>query len=98
MIEFDFGQALKQASNLEDIAQEMKSLAKNRICDALQDISANWKSESATVFIRKSDSVRQDIAQTAEQLYEIAALIRSKAQEIYEADQAAARLAQQRNQ
>ena len=93
MIEFDFGKALAQANELEEIADEMKSLSNSNMDSTLQLIAANWKGDSATAFLRKGDLLKQDIAKTSETLRSIASSIRVTAQRLFEAEQAAKELA-----
>ncbi len=94
-IEFDFAQACRQASELEEIAGEIRTLANQKMSNSMQQLSANWKGDSASAFLKKNDLLRDDIADTAETLYSIAASIRTVARRIYEAEMAAKRLAEE---
>lgn len=95
-IQINFNEAWLQAKKLEDCADEMKQLANRKLADALNEMSANWKGESADTYFTKAGIVQESISATADKLYSIARSIRAQAQRTYDAEMAALQLAEQR--
>lgn len=93
-IEINFQAAQRQATELEVIADNMRHLAEQQMADAVQGISSCWRGESAAAYLVKAEKVRQDIADTAKELYETASSIRAQAKRIYDAEMQAIALAQ----
>ena len=85
-IEFDFQKALTQARHLEEIGSQMNTLADIRLCNILQDVSANWKGENASSYLNKGSILQKRITDTGTSLKSIAEEIRSMARRIYEAE------------
>lgn len=87
-IEMNFEAAKRQADKLDNIADELDRLSKNRFNDTLQSVSAAWKGESATLYVNKGVKLQGDITQNAVDFRSIAQEIRAIAQRIYEAEMA----------
>lgn len=96
-IQIDFNVACAQAKKLEDCAEEMKRLANQKMSNAIDEMSAGWKGESATAYFKKADAVKKNIIATSETLYTVANSIRTQAKRIYDAEREALRIAEQRN-
>lgn len=94
-ITFDFNQAKAEATKLEHIAAQMKKMADRNMQNALNQLANGWKGESATLYIRKCETVRSNIIAEANDLIKIASSIRSVAQRIYNAEMEAKRLAEE---
>ena len=88
-IRFNFNQALAQASELDSLADRLEQL-ENKTENSMQTLSAAWKGQNATAFLRK------EVRKTALEIHSIADDIRRIARRIYEAEMAALRIAQQR--
>ena len=94
-IKFNFVQAKLQAQRLENIASEMRNMANQNFESAISQLSGGWKGESATLYIRKAENVRNDILKTARDLDAVAGSIRKVAQKVYNAEMEAKRLAEE---
>ena len=96
-ITMNFRSAIRQADRLESVAEQMNSMAQQRFSASIQELSVGWKGENANAYLRKCESLKQKIGETAKQLRGVAADIRSIAQRTYDAEMAALRIAQERN-
>lgn len=96
-IKIDFAAANAQAQRLEDIADEIRRMTNVRMKNTMDQMSANWKGGSASAYFAKAETLQSDILKTAVQLESVAKSIRSTARRIYEAEQTALRLAEQRS-
>lgn len=94
-IRFDFSKAKQEAARLESAADEMKKLANSSLESTLNNLSAGWKGESASLYMKKGVSVKEDLLKTANDLYAVANSIRKTAQRIYNAEMEAKRLAEE---
>ncbi len=94
LIKINFQTAQAQAQKLEDIADNMRNLANQQMLNTIQEMSACWKGETAAIYFRKAEQVRQDVSKTAEKLYETASSIREQAKRVYDAEMQAITLAQ----
>lgn len=95
-IEFDFLRAKEQARQLEVIAENLGSLAKDSMNDSMQVLAQNWKSDTSSAYLSKENTLQNNISMSASELHRIAADIRTIAQNIYNAEMAALRIAEQR--
>ena len=95
-IEFDFKQAYNQAQKLDSIADNLGSLAKDKLKESMQTLSQNWKGENADAYLVKGGTLENNISSTATELHGIASDIRTIAQNIYNAEMAALEIAEQR--
>ncbi|MCC8164071.1 MAG: WXG100 family type VII secretion target [Lachnospiraceae bacterium] len=95
-IRFNYNQALARASELEEIASGMKTLANKELADSMRNLSAAWQGDSATAFLGKGETLKEKVLKSARGLEETAATIRSVAKRIYNAEMAAYRLAMAR--
>ena len=68
----------------------------NKTENSMQTLSAAWKGQNATAFLRKEDTLKKEVRKTAAEIHSIADDIRRIARRIYEAEMAALRIAQQR--
>lgn len=96
-IQFNFQQALKRAEELEEIAEELKRLADRELEDSFDSLSAAWKGEAASAYLRKGSRLKEKILRSAKDLKSTAAVIRRTAKRIYDAEMYAYRLAKERN-
>ena len=92
-IKFNFSQAKLQAQKLEAIAAEMRRTANQNFESAVSQLAGGWKGESASLYLRKAEIVRNDILKTARDLEAVAGSIRKVAQKVYNAEMEAKRLA-----
>ena len=96
-IEFDFQRAKAQAEKIDRIADRLRNLSQNDFDDSLQNLSAGWKGESASLYLQKGGALQDKIVNTASELYVVADDIRTIAKRIYEAEIAALKIAQERS-
>lgn len=96
-ITIDYAKALRQAAKLDECADKLKRMSSGDYANAMQQLSAEWRSESASTFFGKGQQLRGNINNTARDLETIAGNIRRAARRIYEADQRAAEIARQRS-
>lgn len=85
-IEMDFQNAARQASELEQVAQNLHMLAEDDIQACLSAVSANWKGENAAAFCKKGAVVGNHIKNSAENLKNAAEVLREIARNIYDAE------------
>ena len=95
-IRIDFQQAIKQADKLDEIATKLERISKNSMEESMQNLSAAWKGENASAFLKKEDRLQGEINTTAKNVRAIADDIRRIARRIYEAEMAAWRIANER--
>lgn len=96
-IEMDFKQAQAQAKRLEELAEQMTTIAEKRMKYSLEKIAGNWEGENANNYLRKGDREKEEIKETAGCLYGIAKDIRAIAQKIYEAEMKALKRARKKH-
>lgn len=95
-IEFDFEQAKKQASVLDEIANDLNTLTTNKFDTTMQSLSSNWKGDSATAYLKKGVTLQSYMKNSAKDLNTVANNIRTVARKIYEAEMEAKRIAEER--
>ena len=96
-IQFNYSQAIKQASTLESIAKGLDKRANNDLSGILNNVNSAWKSDSAPAYISKGNKVKTDILTTAKNLRAIASSIRTIAKNVRDAELEALRIAQERS-
>lgn len=95
-IYFNYNKAIKQASQLETVAKNLRRAANNTMEGILNNVNSAWKSDSASQYIKKGQKVESDICITAGNLDNIAQAIRTIARRIKEAELEAWRIANAR--
>ncbi len=88
-IEVDFNKAKAQASQLEEIARGIDNMAKNDMENCMAGVSANWKGDSAALYIKKGRQLEEEMKKSAAELRKIASTIRKVAQNTYYAERKA---------
>ena len=96
-INFYYRKALKQASQLEDIARRVRNASSNELQSILNQVHSAWQSDSAPAYLQKGRKVQGDINTISGNLNNIASTIRRVAQIIYEAELEAWRIAHERD-
>lgn len=96
-ISIDFGLARRQADSLEESASRMRRMADIQFQNAMQNLSAQWKGESATAYLQKCELMRERIQEEASNIEHIASALRSKINLLYQAEQEAKRIAATRS-
>ena len=85
-IEMDFRRAKEQAQKLEEAANALNTLSKNKFNGTLQLIANSWKGDSASLYLKKGTTLQNEMTGTANELKSIASDIREIARRIYEAE------------
>lgn len=95
-IKIHFQQAVRQAEELEETAGELRKLAREELGQALQNLSGVWKGEAADSYLNRGTRLETKMEKSAKDLEVTAAVIRSTAKRIYDAEMQAYRLAKER--
>ena len=85
-IEMDFRNAKRQADELEQIAQNLKTLSEGRAQTCLFEVAASWKGENASAFCKKGAAACSHIQNSANDLKNAADALRRIAANLYEAE------------
>lgn len=93
VIQMEFSKAKAQADRLDEIARELTQTADSQLGGALSGISKAWKSDSSSAYIKKGKDVQQQLRNRANELRKTASAIRTIAQNTYDAEMNAYRLA-----
>ena len=96
-IYFNYNQAIEQAKQLDEVAEQLTNAANRDMEDLLNDVSRAWKSDSAPQFLKKGQKVEGDMRTTARNLKNIASAIRTIAKRIRVAELTAWRIANERS-
>ncbi|HIQ98952.1 MAG TPA: PPE domain-containing protein [Candidatus Scybalocola faecavium] len=92
-IEINFKNACNQASQLEQLAQELNQIAASQLSGTLQSVAGSWKGDSANLFLQKGNSLVDQISASAQALKDAAASIKTIAKNTYNAEMRALELA-----
>ena len=89
LISIDYYNAVRQAKKLQNAAEQCDDAvnAANKVCS---EIEQNWSGEAAEAFKLKINEWKKENIQIAEELRDVAQLIKMVAKQIKEADEAAA--------
>ena len=76
MIEITFGGAMSHARKLDECAEELTRIAKNRVGSIKGDTSVCWQGDSAQAYVAKLDETAANMLQTATKMRNSAKKIR----------------------
>lgn len=96
IIEITFGNAIAQANQLDQCAEDMLQLANRNMETIKGDIGAAWRGTSAEKYIQKMDLTAANIRKTAAKLQQIASTLRQVARVFRNSELRAIELAEQR--
>lgn len=85
-IEMDFEKAKRQASDLEEVARNLKNLSEKQLGETLSQLAQNWTGDNSVKYIGKGEILQGNIVSTADSIQEVADAIREIAEVIYEAE------------
>ena len=85
-ITFDYGKAIRQAEEVDRIAQDMRQIASRQMDTAAENLRVTWKGKAARQFLANLDRDRFAVMDRARELEELGKQIRSTAQIIREAE------------
>ena len=95
-IEWNYIQAKKQAAKLEEQADMLKRLSDVQLDETLQELSWNWKGDSASAYLCKGEKIKCEIRSMVEELRKTAEVIRSSAERTFKAEMKAREMAKKR--
>ena len=95
-IRLEFGQAIRQANKLEEIASKIDRIASNDLTDCMRRVANDWKSESSTSFQKKGQQVTANLKCIAKEYKKAADVVRRIANNTYNAEMTALELAKKR--
>ena len=95
-IEFNYRKVMNQAEQIDGIANQLDHLSRDRFDSIIQGVSANWKGDSASLYVSKGESLQGNMNGTVSELRNIASDIRLIARRLYIAEMAALAAAQTR--
>lgn len=95
-IEINFRSDVQRAEELEAVAENLERLSKNKYKDTMQQISANWRGECASLYLQKGDVLQEELLEVATELKKIAETTRNIAKRTYLAEKKALEIAQRR--
>lgn len=96
-IEFNFRQALGQADRIDEAAERLSRLSGREFRMSLDNLSANWRGDAASMYMTKGNRLQEQMDGTAKELHAAAAGIRTLARRMYNAEINAWRIAASRN-
>lgn len=89
MIELNYKEVLTQASELENISEEIKALVDGTLTRGLDELQNAWSGDSANLFARKCNELYDDINKTAKSLGRFAGVVRKTAETFRDVEEAA---------
>lgn len=95
-IQMDYNNAIRQADSLNEIAKELDNTADRDFQDCISEISRSWTGENSEAYQRKCGQLQEKIGKSADQLRKTAETIKKIAQNTYNAEMTALKLAQVR--
>lgn len=95
-IEMDFKRAIRQADKIDSIANRLGTLSGEKFGGSMQNLSACWKGENASLYLGKGGRLQGKMNGTANELHAIARDIRTVAKRLYNAEMAALAIASSR--
>lgn len=96
-IQFDFRNAMQQASRLDELASQLERRVVQKMGDAAQQLQAAWKGDSASLYLRKELELQRKIKQSCSNLRSMARDIRAIANQVHQTEQQALAIALKRN-
>lgn len=92
-IKLNYSIAIKQASDLENVANDLEQMICTSLQNGVEELSASWKGESSNRFISKENELEQQIRSTARELRQTARTVRTIARNIYNTEMNNVRIA-----
>lgn len=95
-IEMEFAQANRQADKLDEIAANLEKTAEDKLGDTLSGIGSAWKSDTSAAYLKKGQTVQEDLRKRAKEIRKAADSVRKIAKTVYEAEKKASQIAAER--
>lgn len=94
MIQINYTQAIAQADELLQVANNIKNLSEEDLAKIMADIRNCWEGKNADNYLAKAEVLRSNLAKTAALIRKTADAIRVMATNIYEAEMEAESIAE----
>jgi len=91
ILNFNYDLAIRQASQIEGIASEMRKLANGQMNSAISTVDASWDGDTSNIFLRHCNDTKQQIITRAGELESNAQRIRNVARILRDAEERARR-------
>ena len=88
-LDFDYNQAIRQASQIDTIAGEMRTIANRRLTDAISSIDTSWDGDTSVIFLRHCTDTKTRILSKATELESLAQRVRDVARVVRETEERA---------
>lgn len=95
-ISISFQQTTEQARSLSACADSLRTVQR-QMETIIGDLQRNWSGDAANLYLNKCNKFSKKLSSTAGELDQVSASIKRTAQNYYEAEKRAIKLAQQRN-
>lgn len=92
-IQITFEEAISQADNLSECADELKSV-QSQLNSIVESLQSGWSGEAAGQYIEKCLTLWQKLGKASTALEQVSSVIRETARAYYEAEMRAVELAQ----
>jgi WXG100 family type VII secretion target len=89
IMDFNYGLAIRQANQVDEIAKEMQNIANRQLQSAVDSIEACWQGDASKQFLGYCTTTQEDIRIQARKLQDLANRVRTVARIIEEAEQRA---------
>lgn len=91
----DFAQAKREADEIEELAARMRDRAAVDFGESMEAVAGCWKGENAAAYLRKGETMREHLLQTAKDIQAVADSVRNTARVLFEAEEKAKQIAGQ---
>ena len=81
-IRINYNNSKNKAAKLEDLADQLRAIAKNDLEKSLDMLSNEWKGDSAKAFRDKGEALKEELLETAKLMERSAKSIRTVAKKI----------------
>lgn len=88
MIEFNYKDAIRQADELQDIAEELQAICR-KLTNQQPELANAWQGNSANLFLKKAENLCGDIKRTAKTTKSIGTAVGTAAKAIKKAEDTA---------
>lgn len=88
-IEMDFSKAISQAQELEEVAGKLSEKVLQDIDTLIKEEASCWMGDNSQLFIKRGETIRNNMLGIASDLYSVANNIRSTSEMVYNAEKAA---------
>lgn len=95
-IEMDYRKAMEQARSLDALAGQIMKQANENFPEIIANVNAAWQGDNANEYVQKASRLQPKMVTTAKNLRSVAGVIRTVAQNTYNAEKRAYEIAQTR--